>query len=278
MKKGLLIVFVTGSLSLLSSCLSMQFSEYYTSYVNAEYQKALVLLRNNQEPEIYSSNNINSDVNYYSSNNYVCIGMTSFNGPYQNIDNDTKRQCRKVGATVAIYQMRYTHTIYNQNKPRNYTGNTGYGGGASLLDVFNSTVDLVNNIPVDRYDYIVYYFVKRNASNYNYNDIAEKNDNSGIIGPRTADLDFGIFYCDLTDYLKREIQREAGVYVIAVYENTPAFQGGVKSGDIIIKANSKNINNSLEMDNVVKSLEPGNTIRIQLLRDNRIMNLEIVNN
>jgi hypothetical protein len=143
------------------------FPSFYTPYFDARTVPGVVLLGPNEEPQIYSSNNIIEDGNKLLSQNYVCVGETSFNGPMRNIINDIKYQCKQNGAIIALYQIVYTDTIHIERQPRrNYNGNTGNGGHASVLDVLNSVADFINTVTViagdiDRYNFNVFYFVKK---------------------------------------------------------------------------------------------------------------------
>ena len=79
-----------------------------------------------------------NDTDEIKSDYYVCIGGTSFNGPFEDIQNDIRLQCKEIGATVALYAREYTDTRYGS------TYYQGTGGSYSIR----------------RYDYTVFYLVK----------------------------------------------------------------------------------------------------------------------
>jgi hypothetical protein len=241
---------------LFTSCTS--FSGFYRSYIDSKNNPAYDTLTQGEEPKIYSSSSINYDMNSLISQGYVLIGETKVNGPERSIVSDIKTQCKANGATVVLYQIEYTHTVNNQNKARNYNGNTGYGGSATLLDAFGASADLVNSIPVNRYDYTVYYFVTMSYSS----NSRGLNELRFILHSRE---NIGIEYCDLGNYLEGLLDRTTGVYVISVLNNSPAFEGGLQAGDIIVEINGKNIRNSKGMFNILRNISKDTEIIIKYL-------------
>jgi len=135
MKIKVLILFTI----ILSSCTT--FSSFYDPWHDVNELNYVITLKEGEEPKIInsSSNNFDNDFFEILSNNYICIGTTSFNGPDQNIVSDIKKQCRENKATLALYSSSYTGTSSGI-----YT--SGY---------------YVSSYNVRRYDYGVYYFVQR---------------------------------------------------------------------------------------------------------------------
>jgi len=122
---------------LFSSCET--FSNFYKSWYDVNELKNIIVLQEGEEPKIFRSSNIDDDVNEILSNNYIIIGTTSFNGPDDNITNSIKEQCRKNGATIALYGKEYTDTRSGIYRSGNY----------------------YSSYNIRRYDYTVYYFVQR---------------------------------------------------------------------------------------------------------------------
>jgi hypothetical protein len=120
-----------------SSCSTM--AEFYEPYRTPEERGYTVIrLKENEEPKIYSTNDLSNDVFDQISDHYVVLGVTSYNGPADNITDDIKMHCKKIGATVALYSITYTDTRYGSSYYQ------GTGGSYSIK----------------RYDYDIYYFVK----------------------------------------------------------------------------------------------------------------------
>lgn len=104
----------------------------------------------------------------------------------------------------------------------------------------------------DIYDYQVYYLVK----------IAKK-------------MKLGIFYADLTEQQRTELQKNYGVYVNVVYKNTPAFYANIIRGDIILKINDKLVYDSIQFGNEIEKLNTDCTLTI--IRNNTEQTIKIEN-
>jgi len=60
-----------------------------------------------------------------------------------------------------------------------------------------------------------------------------------------------------------------GVVVVQVGANTPAAKAGIKSGDIIVKVNDRDIRSRSELRTAIGLLRVGETIRLEILRDGK---------
>ena len=95
-------------LILLAGCMS-GYEQFYYPNPDPESKNNLEMLKKGEEPSVYFSDNQDRDVKNLISKNYVPIGMSSFNGAYED-ENKIKAQARKIGATVALYNCSYTNT------------------------------------------------------------------------------------------------------------------------------------------------------------------------
>jgi hypothetical protein len=129
-------IFIT--LVLVSCATTSSFSNFYKPLRSPEERGYNVIrLNQDEEPRIILSNNLTNDLYDYLSRRYIILGKTSFNGPSEEFRNDIKMQCKKIGATVALYSIEYTHTNHGS------IFYEGTGGAYSIR----------------RYDYSVYYLV-----------------------------------------------------------------------------------------------------------------------
>jgi hypothetical protein len=116
-------------------------SKWYKSWVNVQEISDVITLQQGEQPKIIRSNNIEDDIFDFLSDYFIIVGRTAFNGTaseQDNFFNDINKQCRKNGATIALYNISYTDTR---------SGSFSSGGSYNIR----------------RYDYVVYYFVKSTA-------------------------------------------------------------------------------------------------------------------
>jgi serine protease Do len=89
-----------------------------------------------------------------------------------------------------------------------------------------------------------------------------KIDRNFQVGLRIQSIDEGIAkYYDLST--------TKGVIVTQVLSGTPADKAGIKVGDIIVKVENFKINNSETLESVFQEFRSGQTITLNLLRDNK---------
>jgi serine protease Do len=87
----------------------------------------------------------------------------------------------------------------------------------------------------------------------------------------------GILPQDMTpDMAKAFGQKEArGVVVGDVSASSPAQEGGVQRGDIILEINGKSVETSNQLRNSISMMQPGSTIQLKLLRNGSEKNLSL---
>jgi len=77
-----------------------------------------------------------------------------------------------------------------------------------------------------------------------------------------APKDLGLRVEALTPYLAQRlgIKRLQGVIITSVVAGGPAYEAGLKRGDVILKINNRSIKNLTDYQKVVKSVKPGDTL------------------
>ncbi len=88
---------------------------------------------------------------------------------------------------------------------------------------------------------------------------------------------FGVTVQDLTDELAKYfgLADKNGALVVSVLENSPALKAGIKESDIIKQFDNKPVNNTRELLNAVGKAEVGRKVEIEVLRDKKMMTLEV---
>ncbi len=95
-----------------------------------------------------------------------------------------------------------------------------------------------------------------------------KVDRDFSVGLSIQSIDNGI-----ASYYK--LKTTKGVIVTQVYPNSPASKAGIKVGDIIIKVNDYTINDQQTMVGVFQEFRTGQTVKVDLLRDNKELTKEM---
>jgi serine protease Do len=189
---------------------------------------------------VRQSDNVTNDLKELARNNYLLIGTSAFQGPPQSQDM-LMAQAKKVGADVVIYSSVYlgsqeTTVPFVQYHPgESYTttssgtlnanayGNGGYAygtgnyyGNSTTTSSGTYSTEMIP-ITIQRYQYDVGYFRKG----------------------KTPVL--GIVPKELPDEIRQQLQRNNGVYVWVVRNDTPAFYANILEGDVILKLNGENV-------------------------------------
>lgn len=88
----------------------------------------------------------------------------------------------------------------------------------------------------------------------------------------------GIFAYDkkMIPYISNSTKLENGIYIAEVANNGPAYNSGIKVGDIVTKIDNKPINKMIELREYIYSKNPNEEITVNIIRNNRNMELKIV--
>lgn len=214
------------------------YKSFYTSNPT-ENLADLELLKTGQQPVLYESSRLDSDIEKFMSKNFRVIGSSSFNGKMH-----TKEQLLEQATNI-----RATHVIYSSKFITNQIASTpiftpnGFGG-------INSTTITTQNM---RYDQAAVYFAKSKHK-----------------------LRFGIMADELTPELRKSLGTNKGVRIKIVAEDTPAFAANLFKDDVILKIDNKPIEN---MDDSGKILEAipldQEIITLSILRDGKPMDISL---
>lgn len=77
---------------------------------------------------------------------------------------------------------------------------------------------------------------------------------------------FGVVTEDMTDAAKREHEIISGVYVNEVVEDSPAFNAGIQTGDIILQIEDSEISNTNDFYNTISTFVPDNEVVVKVKR------------
>jgi len=86
----------------------------------------------------------------------------------------------------------------------------------------------------------------------------------------------GIGGINVTESIAKAYNMHVGVYVSEVTKDSPAEKAGFKSGDIIIKAEDKDIKTMDELNNIKYKFKVGDKFKVTVLRDSKEIELTVI--
>ncbi len=171
------------------------------------------------------TNDLNREYEIHSAKYYVSVGLSSFNGEYEDKQNAIK-QAKRIGATLVLIKLEYTDTqtttftIQEPTRETNSYSGSVYGAGGRVNYSGTNTTHGTTTTPITkhqrRYDQAALFLVKAL--------------------PITP-YKLGLNYRNLSNEERAEAERNTGLFVGTVYEDTPSFYANVLRGDIIISIN-----------------------------------------
>ena len=85
----------------------------------------------------------------------------------------------------------------------------------------------------------------------------------------------GITAATVTQALAQQSGLHEGVYVYSVNPGSAAEAAGLQNGDVIIKMDGTNITSMQELSDIKKSHSAGDTVPIEIIRNNQIFTLSL---
>ena len=187
---------------------------YKSNFAEGELPEECFLMET-EEPKVYYSSDLSSDINFLKSNYYQILGYSTYNGPAQEIEEHVKNICKQKRAMVGLYNYEYTdtrHGVYSV-----------YGGGVSSYNI-------------KRYDYTVVLFVSLSSWYI-------KNQRSGF---EVKDLDSST---------RQTLQRNTGAVVDVVYNKSNAFYANLIKNDVLIEINGQPIYTADDYYSFIKNFQ-----------------------
>lgn len=89
-------------------------------------------------------------------------------------------------------------------------------------------------------------------------------------------LNLGIQIREIDSNIAKQHDLKEGIYVMAVDEFSPAEKAGVKIGDIIIKADGKDVKTLKELKGIKDTKSAGDTINLEVIRNNKNITLSVI--
>ena len=225
---------ITIAAVLLVGCASVNpYTQYYTANENIG-KRGFTPLEWSGSVELVSASDIEVNVERYLKDGYIIIGQSNFYGPsgFANDEIKIKEVAISVGADVVIYGFTYKDQK-NVNVPTfNYipgsvaTTTSQYGTFTTTTP--GNVVTGSQSVSVDRMDYVTLFLRK---------------------APQPT---LGINFGPIPDEMRIKMERNTGVMVSRVRNDTPAFFSGIIIEDVIIKVDDEDI---IAIDDFLKVLQ-----------------------
>jgi PDZ domain len=278
-----------GSLLLFIGCASNPYSKFYRSTPIA----ADVLLPYSGNTEIFPTpvNQVSATVEELERRGYVAIGQSFFEAGSQVTQEQILAQAKKVGAdivittgkfigsqTVSVPQMvttpgqtttinsagtvkanAYGSSTSTYTTPYGTAVGTTYGSAAGSGSYSDSTT--ITTSPTTQFQTI-----QQSVDRFSFS--------AGFFRKRS--FMFGAYCGALPQEVRERLQRNSGVYVAKVVDNTPAFDANILRGDILLTFNGKDIPGPDRFADLYSST-PNEEVEIRLLRgaEERIVKVKI---
>jgi serine protease Do len=88
----------------------------------------------------------------------------------------------------------------------------------------------------------------------------------------------GIYVQDVTQQQARDLGLESprGTFVDEVLSSTPAYNSGLRKGDLIMDADGKQVRNGRHLSRIVAGTKPGDLLRMTVLRGKQPHNIDVI--
>ena len=80
---------------------------------------------------------------------------------------------------------------------------------------------------------------------------------------------------EMLGYYAKEIEIQKGIFLYHVMTNAPADKAGLRAGDVITHINGEEVNTLIKFKGILYSLNPGDTIKVTYLKNNKEYNVDI---
>lgn len=230
------------------------YKDYYeANFDPREYADELKVLSEGEQPKVFTSADLEADVLEMRSRNFVVVGVSAFNGGYEELENAVA-QAKRVGASVVLVNVQYTNTQTNQttlflpDTQTTYFSGSAYGSGGYASGTGTATTYGSQAVPIKRtqrrYDQTAVYFVERTEQ------------------PR-----FGFYPAPLTSALRQQLGRNTGLLIEMVYDDSPFFYANILPRDVMTKFNGRDIRNIEDISKAIATVpEDAETVDVTVIR------------
>jgi hypothetical protein len=250
------------SIFILTGCAN-NYSKFYTQQVDPKTLINVQFLDTSQEPRIIRTNNINRDVRSLMAKMYIPFGHSSFNGGYED-DVKLISFAKELRASIVIQSVQYSETqtsvVPFMMPNTNTTQMSGLVRSGNNYGTYSGTATSYGSAVVPltshqrRYNQEAVFLVR------------------SLEKPR-----IGFIMRDLNEVERKQMQRNQGVYVDIIIEDSPAFKSNLLEGDIIIEASSVIVKNTPHILQLIQEIPPSTkAFNLLIIRNGTEKSLQIM--
>jgi len=169
----------------------------------------------------------------YRKRGYVVIGDSMFNSGTRESDDSAVRQAQDVGADlVLILDPTYTGSVTSSVPITTPTTTTSYSTGSATAYGPRGSVTAYGSGTTTTY-----------GSTTNYVPVTVHRSDYGAVFFVKQRFDLGLFFRDLTDSERQELQSNKGIAVRVVVDGTPAYEADILVGDVVTTIDGVSVSN-----------------------------------
>ena len=232
------------------------YSKFYNDYTGginiAESSNVIMPIG---KPKLIQGSNVEADGLRMLENGYILLGESNFNAGAIN-QNTAIDHAKKVYADTVIVYSQYTNTVSGSvpltvpNTQTSYHSGSIYGSGGGYASYSGSSTTYGTSttyMPYSfrRYDYYATFWSKAKP------------------------MSLGIHFDNLTDELRKRVESNKGVYIVAVVKDSPAFNADLLNGDVIRKFNNIEVTNGTHFINLLIAENKGQQIELEIFRNGK---------
>lgn len=243
---------------LLVSCAVSGYQTSFKSFYDYKRLDDAVYLKEGDTVKVYGVENFEAATRMALSRKFIPIGSSEFTG-VEETEANAITQAKRVGATHMLIDAKFSNLqlkatemyvpVYNTYNYNNYSGY--YGVGFGYHGGLYSVADVENE---EMYSQKAVYFVKS-----------------------TKKFVVGLYFKDLTDQTKKEINSENGAVVDVIIDDTPAIKSDIQIGDVVLKFNNKEVKHASSIIKMIKKLpKDTKSIPLEIIRNKEVKTIEIV--
>ena len=268
------IPFVCGVLLALCGCQINPYTQYYTSVIPPRETAQLLPYSGHTDFKSIPTSDWKAGVEKLMSMGYAYLGYASFEAGAKDFGPQLREKAKELGADVVLVSSSFARNVSGVMPLLNYQPGqvaTTYSSGQANANAFNNRGTSVygtanysgqsttttsgtfstNYVPysVDRYSYGAGFFRKRSYV-------------------------FGALWMPLEISQRQQLQRNTGLVVMYVVDDTPAFLANILPGDILLTIDGEKITTNENFYAQIEARE-GRKISVGLLRNGKEMTIEV---